>query len=157
MSRRRMARSGALVLLVVGGWAVYSDQVGTDTDVVRLVLLVVLAVLVGGLALDSLGEPSPVWRSQTARPTVPRGQDLRTTRYLSLLESHLDARYPDQGVRDRLCRLADVTLSARHGVSVASERGAELLGAELNAIVHEPPRRLTRAEIERSVQRIESL
>jgi len=126
-------------------------------DLVRACLLVLLSVAATGFVLDALGESAPTWGADLARPAAPRGLDPQTQRYLSVIESHLAATQPDRALRDRLALLAAITLRLRHGEETGSDRGRELLGPELAAVLAEPPRRLSRSEIERHVQRIESL
>ena len=157
MSRVHWGRRAALALVVGAVVLTVGELAEAGLDPVRVSLLVVLAVAAAGFVLDALGEPAPTWGSEVRRPPTPRGLDLQTQRYLSVLESHLAATYPDRALRDRLVLLAERTLQVRHGEPLDSERGRELLGPALSALVHEPARRLTRPEIERHVQRIESL
>ena len=150
-------RRGALAGLLAASVLVIGELTDAGFDPVRVCLLVVLVVAATGFVLDALGEPAPAWRTGVVRAAAPRGLDLQTQRYLSVLESHLSATLPDRALRDRLVLLAERTLRVRHGEAPDSARGQELLGPELSALLREAPRRLTRAEIERHVQRIESL
>lgn len=128
-----------------------------EPDPLRLGLVVALVVATAALVLDALADPGPSWTVDVAHPARPPGQDARTARYLSLLESHLTARTPDGALRDRLASLADLVLRQRHGVGREDPAAAELMGAELTAVLASPPHRLSRSEIERCVQRIEEL
>ncbi|SFI81062.1 hypothetical protein [Nocardioides psychrotolerans] len=150
-------RRAALAVVVAAAVLTIGELADTGFDVARVCLLVVLAVAATGFVLDALGKPAPTWGTDTVRPAAPRGLDLQTQRYLSVMESHLAATLPDRALRDRLVLLAERTLRVRHGETPGSVRGQELLGPELLGLVDDPPRRLTRSEIERHVQRIESL
>jgi hypothetical protein len=126
-------------------------------DTLRLALVVALGVALVGLVLDSLPEVAPLWDVHTVRPVTPPGQDHRTSLYLRVLEAHLTGRNPDGALRDRLGLLADQVLRVRHGVGRDDPLAAQLLGPELTRVLTEPPRRLSRAEIDRCVRRIEEL
>jgi hypothetical protein len=78
-------------------------------------------------------------------------------RYLSLMEGHLTARTPDAALRDRLAVLADLVLRQRHGVGREDPAAVELMGPELTRVLGGPPARLSRAEIDRILSRIEGL
>jgi hypothetical protein len=104
-----------------------------------------------------LADPGPSWTVEAVHPARPPGQDARTARYLSLLESHLTARTPDGTLQDRLGTLADLVLRQRHGVGRGDPAAPALMGPELTAVLASPPRRLSRPEIARCVQRIEEL
>lgn len=151
----RAAAAGGLwvAVLVVTRW------LELDPHPVRLLLALTLAVALLGLVLDCLRDAPATWPSSRHGVGVARdwrGHDQRTAFYRSLIESHLTARTPDSGVRDRLVGLAEQTLRARHGESSTS-RADELLGPELTRLAQEPPRRLSRDEIERWIERIERL
>ncbi|WP_309648109.1 hypothetical protein [Nocardioides sp.] len=150
-------RRGALAVVMAAVVLGVGEVAETGFDPLRVCLLVVLLVAAVGFVLDALGEPGPTWSTDTVRPAAPRGLDLQTQRYLSVMESHMAATLPDRALRDRLVLLAGRTLRLRHGERPDTLRGRELLGPELASLFTDPPRRLTRSEIERHVQRIESL
>ena len=122
-----------------------------------LALLVAVSVAAVGLVVDGLGTGDQSWTVQMARPASPPGQDPRFSLYLRTLESHLTAEAPEPALRDRLGELAERRLAQRHGVRRDDPRAAGLLGPDLTAVLDGPPRRLTRAEIDRCVRRIEEL
>jgi len=100
----------------------------------RLALLVGVCVAAVGLLRDSMGDAGADWAAPPVPSVVPPGSDLRLGAYVRLIEDHLTSRNPDGGLRDRLVTLSGGTL-------------AEDLGG--------PPRRLTRAEIDDYLRRIE--
>lgn len=155
--RRWRWRVTFLVSLLVAGWVLTRGLLDLEADTPRLALLAVLLVAAWWLLFDQLAPPAPRWATGPAPPVVPRGQDLRTQRYLSIIENHLVAGTPDRSLATRLLLIADGTLKARHGESVHSPRGEAMFGADLVALLHQPSRRLTKSEIERCVQRIETL
>ena len=85
------------------------------------------------------------------------GMDHGFASYLRVLEGHLTVDVPDNVLRDRLAGLARLRLEQRHGLRLGDPRADELLGPELTAVLTGPPRRLSRAEIDRCVPRIEEL
>ena len=89
-----------------------------------------------GLLRDSLGEPAPLWAAEPVQPVVPEGADARLAAYVRLVEDHLTSRTPDGALRDRL-------------VTLSGQRLAEELGG--------PPRRLSPAQIDDYLRRIEEL
>jgi hypothetical protein len=128
-----------------------------EPDALRLALVVALVVVTWALVLDSLADAGPSWEVDAAHPTRPPGQDPRTARYLSLLESHVTARTPDGALQDRIAALADLALRQRHGLGRDDPAADGLLGPDLAAVLAAPPRRLSKAEIDRCVRRIEEL
>jgi len=133
--RRWRGRVVAAVLLyaVLGGVLSATDYA---PDPLRLALLVGLCVAALGLLRDSLGEPAPLWAAEPVQPVVPEGADARLAAYVRLVEDHLTSRTPDGALRDRLVTLSDQRLAE------------ELAG---------PPRRLSPAQIDDYLRRIEDL
>jgi len=128
-----------------------------DPDHLRLGLLVALGVTVSGLVLDSMGDSGPPWTAEGGRDLVPAGADERLAGYVRLLESHLTADAAGTGLRDRLAALCDERLERRHGLTRSDPEARELLGVDLAQDLSGPPRRLSRAEIDDYVRRIEDL
>lgn len=155
--RRWRWRVAFLVTLLAAGWVLTRVLLEIEVDAPRLALLAVLLVAAWWLLFDQLTPPPPRWASGPARAAVPSGQDLRTQRYLSVIENHLVAGTPDRSLATRLLVVADGTLRARHGESVHTPEGEAMFGPDLVALLHQPARRLTKSEIERCVQRIETL
>jgi hypothetical protein len=147
----------AFAAVLFAGLEIVFVRVEFEPDFLRLLLLVALGVALAGLVLDSVPDATPLWKVHAVRPATPPGQDHRTSLYLRILESHVTGRTPDTVLRDRLAALVEQVLRVRHDVSVHDPRAAELLGSELHQVLTEPPRRLSRAEIERCVRRIEEL
>ena len=134
-----------------------------EPDPVRLPLLVLALVLVMLLVSDATS-----WDEQTVRlgevddaePVRPPGEDARLSFLVRVLTQHESARIPDGRLAACLAELADRRLEQRHGVrrSRDPERAAELLGPDLTRVLSEPPgRRLSLAEIDQHVRRIEEL
>jgi len=130
--RARVVVAG-LLYAVLGGVLYATDYA---PDPLRLALLVGLCVAALGLLRDSLGEPAPLWAAEPVQPVVPEGADARLAAYVRLVEDHLTSRTPDGALRDRL-------------VTLSGQRLAEELGG--------PPRRLSPAQIDDYLRRIEDL
>jgi len=134
-----------------------------EPDPVRLPLLVALLIAVGQLLSDALGTEEPVlrlWAVDVEDPLRPAGQDARLSYLVQVLAQHQVARHPDGRLVECLAELADRRLLQRHGVRRQEdpERTAELLGRDLSRVLTETPgRRLSTAEIDRHLQRIEAL
>ena len=125
---------GALLLYAVLGGALSATDYAPDP--LRLALLVGLCVAALGLLRDSLGDSAPLWAAEPVHPVVPEGSDARLAAYVRLVEDHLTSRTPDGALRDRL-------------VSLSDQRLAEDLAG--------PPRRLSPAQIDDYLRRIEDL
>ena len=110
-----------------------------------------------GLVLESLADAGPSWTVEAVHPARPPGQDARTARNLSLLQSHVTARTPDGALQDRLAALWTSCSASATESAARTPAAAGLLGPELTAVLTSPPRRLSRPEIERCVRRIEEL
>lgn len=105
-----------------------------EPDALRLALLATVCVAGAGLLRDSLDHESTPWTPPPVPSIVPHGSDARLAAYVRLIESMQTSRTPDGTLRDRLVRLSD------------GELAEELAG---------PPRRLSLAEIEDYLRRIE--
>jgi hypothetical protein len=150
----RRAGAGVLTFVVLEVVLVLAD---TGPDAVRLALLVATCVGVLGLVLDTLSEGGPSWTVEVERPSVREGGDPRLARYVNLIEAHLTARSADGALRDRLATLTDQVLRQRYGVHRADPRGEALVGPDLAAVLDGPVRRLSPADIDRCLTRIEEL
>lgn len=133
------------------------DRLGMDPDPVRVVLVSAAIVVLVGLLLDATPPPAPGWRLEEAHVADYHRRDPRTAANLRILEHHLAVSHPDTGLRDRLSDLAEQVLQVRHGERPETARAYRLMGPELTRVVNDPPRKLSRAEIERCVRRIEDL
>jgi hypothetical protein len=150
----RRAGAGVLTFVVLEVVLVLAD---TGPDAVRLALLVATCVGVLGLVLDTLSEGGPSWTVEVERPSVREGGDPRLSRYVNLIEAHLTARSADGALRDRLATLTDQVLRQRYGVHRADPRGETLVGPDLAAVLDGPVRRLSPADIDHCLTRIEEL
>jgi hypothetical protein len=126
-------------------------------DTVRLALLVATCVGVLGLVLDTMSEGGPSWTVEVERPSAREGGDPRLARYVNLVEAHLAARTPDPALRDRLATLTEQVVRQRYAVHRGDPRAEELVGPDLAAVLDGPARRLSPAEIDRCLTRIEEL
>lgn len=139
------------ILLLVFSWARF------EPDPLRLGLLVVLMAAATGLVLDSTGSTAISWAVTPVRATALAWEDPRTARLLRMLEAHGTARAPDAALRDRLAELVDLALLQRHDLRREDPAAADLLDPRLLRLLDEPPRRLSRAEIDEHLTRIEDL
>jgi hypothetical protein len=156
MSSRWVRRAGAGALLFVA-LEVLLRLAGAGPEPLRVALLVAMCVGVLGLVLDALSDPAPAWDLEPERPSVREGSDARLGLYVGLIEAHLAARTDDAALRERLRTLTDQVLTQRHGVRRDDPRAADLLGPELVAVLTGPVRRLSPADIDRCLTRIEEL
>jgi hypothetical protein len=156
MRSRWVRRAVAAVVLFVA-LEVLLRAAGTGPEPLRVALLVAMCVGVLGLALDALSDPAPAWDLEPERPSVRAGGDARLAAYTALIDAHLASRTDDHALRDRLRTLADQVLDQRHGVRRDDPRAADLLGPELTAVLTGPVRRLSPADIDRCLTRIEEL
>ena len=147
----------AATLVAYGGtWALMA---GLDVSVRpgRLLLLVAVVTAVLGLVNIAVVGDGPDWSVDTIASVSQPGQDTRLGMYTRVISGHLDARQLDPALRDRFADLADRRLRQQHGVGLRDPGAARLLGDEVTAVLTGPVRRLTRAEIETCVRRIEEL
>jgi hypothetical protein len=151
-----------VVLVALLAWLVLV-VLDFEPDPVRVVLIVALVAAVSQLVGDALGTEEPtlrLWAIDAADPVRPAGQDTRLSFLVRVLSQHQVARHPDAHVAECLTELADRRLQQRHGVRREQEpqRAAELLGPDLSRLLVEVPgRRLSPAEIDRHLRRIEEL
>jgi hypothetical protein len=157
MSLRRWWRRLAAGVLLFGILEVVLVLADTGPDAGRLALLVVTCVAVLGLVLDALSESGPSWNVEVVHVAAGRGGDPRLARYVNLIEAHLSARSDDPALRDRLAALTDQVLRQRYGVGRDDPRAEALIGPELDAVLSGPARRLSPAEIDHCLTRIEEL
>lgn len=123
---------GALLLFAVLEAALSAADYAPDP--LRLALLVGLCVAAVGLFRDSLAGGAPLWTAEPVQHVVPEGSDARLAAYVRLVEDHLTSRTPDGALRDRL-------------VALSGRRLADDLAG--------PPRRLSPAQIDDYLRRIE--
>ncbi len=123
----------------------------------RLLLLVAVVTAVLALVNVAVIGDGPDWSVDTIASVSPPGQDTRLGMYTRVISGHLDARQLDPSLRDRFADLADRRLRQQHGVGLRDPGAVALLGSEVTAVLTGPVRRLTRAEIETCVRRIEEL
>jgi hypothetical protein len=126
-------------------------------DELRLALVVALVVCAAGLLVDASPVEAAAWGGRADSEEGLGRLDPRSGSYLRILESHLSARGVDATLRNRLRELADQTLRARHDLTLDDPRAEELLGHELRRVLDESPTRLDLDQIDRFVERIETL
>ena len=156
MSRTWVTRLGLLAGVVVGFYLVLL-VLQFEPRAVPVALLTTVCMAVGWLVVDVLGDLGPGWRVRTDAPLTEAGHDHRLSAYLRVVEGHLTSSAADAGLRDRLTQLVDRRLARRYGLDRHDPAASDLLGAELVALLDGPPRRLSAAEIDRHVRRIEEL
>lgn len=156
--RRHWRWRVGLALGVFAGLELGGARLGFDPEPLRLLLVVALAVLLTGVLLDTLPDRRPLWEVPPPhRPLVHRGVDERTATYLRLLESSRSARHPDPALRDRLAALAELVLQVRYAEAWGSPAARSRLGEDLWRMLTGPERRLSAAELDRCLSRIEEL
>ena len=150
------------VLVAVVTWLVLA-LLRFEPDPVRVLLIVALVAAVSRLLDAALSAEEPtvrLWAIDVEDAVRPAGQDARLSFLVRVLSQHQVARHPDGHVAECLTELADRRLQQRHGVRREDEpeRAAELLGPDLSRVLAEAPgRRLSPAEIDRHLRRIEEL
>lgn len=101
------------------------------------------------------------WPGVREEPVREPGEDPRLGQLRRVVAHHLDGREVGDVLHRRLTALADQRLMARHSVTREAdpELAARLLGPDLLAVTtaHPPYPRLTTAQIEQLLQRIETL
>jgi hypothetical protein len=128
-----------------------------DPDPLRLGLLVLVCAAASALFVDAFDTGEAGWDLESAHWAPPSGQDPGYSAYLHAIEHHLTVDVPDGALRDRLAALAALRLEQRHGLVLGDPRADDLLGPELTQVLDDPPRRLSRTEIDRCVRRMEEL
>ena len=148
---------------VAGGLIAFGSIEGAVTiingraDELRLALVIALVVCASALLVDAAPVEPALWTGH-AEPEGGLGRlDPGTASHLRILESHLSAREVDVALRNRLRKLTDQTLRARHDLTIDDPRAEELLGAELRRVLNENPTKLSPDQIDRCVKRIEEL
>ena len=155
MTRRRWRAAWAVV--AAAALYVVARLLDFDPDPVRLTLLVLVCLAAAALFVDAIGGDDQGWDVVPVTWVPQAGMDHGFSSYLRVLEGHLTVDVPDNVLSDRLAGLARLRLEQRHGLLLGDPRADELLGPELTAVLTGPPRRLSRAEIDRCVRRIEEL
>ena len=154
---RRWARRAAGTVALVVLLDVVLTQFDFAPDHLRLALVVALGVAVTGLLIDSLAEGGSAWRAEPMGTGGVTATDPHLASYVRILESHLTARGADTALRNRLAALCDERLARRHALSRDDPAAEALLGPELVGVLSDPPRRLTREQIDGCLRRIEAL
>jgi hypothetical protein len=150
---RRITLSAVLLLLVFVGLSVFSF----DPDPAGLLLLGAVVAASLWLVVDAMVDLRPSW-TPAAVPTASSSElDIRLATYVRMLEDHRTGSTPDSALRDRLARLADARLLERLALSRSDPEGRERLGPEVLSVIEGPARRLTVAEVDRAVRRLEEL
>ena len=151
-----VTRLGWLLAAVVG-FNLALVVLDYEPRLVRVTLLTTLCIAVTWVVADVLGDLGPGWRVRLDAPLTEPGHDHRLAAYLRVVEGHLTSSTPDAGLRDRLARLVDHRLARRHGLRRHDPEAVERIGPDLLAVLDGPPRRLSAAEIDRHLRRIEEL
>jgi hypothetical protein len=150
---------GWLAATVAAYAVIWGLMVAVDTDPRPGRLLLLVALLTSVLALVNLSVVSdaPDWEVYSVHPVTAPGQDARLGMWVRVIGGHLNSRYTDPALRDRLAELAAARLAQRHGLGLRDPAAATLLGPDVARILTDPPRSLSRTEIETCVRRIEEL
>jgi hypothetical protein len=155
---REWARRVAIGLAVGVGVVLVAAVLDEDPEPVRVLLLSVVVVLVVGVLSDSLTRSTARWYPESSHHlTVTRGRDPVTQAHLRVLENHQSTRHPDELLQQRLRMLADRVLQNRYGVAADSPRGRELMGPDLDEVVHGRVVRLSPRRTDHLLRQIEEL
>jgi hypothetical protein len=155
--------AGRWPMRVAGGLAAYVGfgallvLIKADPDPLRLALLVATCTAILGLVRDALEGSEPTWHVEVERPSVRDSGDPRLLRYVALLEAHQSSRTDDHALRERLAVITDQVLRQRRGLGRDDPEASAILGPELTDVLTGPPRRLSRAQIDRCLTIIEEL
>lgn len=151
--------AGRALALLVAYAATYAvlQVLDFEPHALPLLLLLVLAALVWRLVHEALDAPPADWGTPVPPSTRPVGQDAVLAANLRLLESHTASRAPDPALGRRLLSLGGARLEARLGVPADGATSDARLGPEWAALRRDPGRRLSVAEIDRVLTRIEEL
>ena len=155
-----MSGQGRPALLAVAAYAAtYAVLWALDYEphALPLLLLLLLAWLVWRLVQEALDAPAAEWNTELEGSFRPVAQDPVLSGYLRLLQSHADTREAEPALRRRLLELGSTRLEARLGVPADARTSDERLGPEWAALRRDPGRRLSVAEIDRLLTRIEEL
>lgn len=157
MSRRAwLLRLGVAAVITALAWIV-TTLMDFEPDLPRMALVVVTGTALFAVAYDALRDTPTSWRARPRFITRPIGQDAVTSTTTRVLEGHLTAAEPSAALRDRLAALAQTRLQLRHALTLDDPRAAQLVGDRTMAVLRGPVRRLSRAEITATVERIEEL
>jgi hypothetical protein len=151
-SRRALELLGLLAVVLV---SLRLLRIHPDVPTVALAVSLVLAV--AWLTVDTLATEGPSWEVHGGDDVHVAGADPGLATYRRILEDHLSAREPSPVLRDRLAALATQRLSRHHGLALGDPGSQERLGPDLTAVLSGPVRRLTPAELDTFLHRIEDL
>jgi hypothetical protein len=153
---RRWVYRGILVATGIVGLTVFALVEDTHPRPLPTALLACAVVAIFGMLQDSSGADPADWSPMIEFAVTASGQDPGLAGNVRLLENHLTAREIDPLLRDRLARMTDDRLS-RLGLSRGDPDVQRQLGPTLTGVLDDPPRPLSRAEIEECIRRIEEL
>jgi hypothetical protein len=134
-------RAGLLVAIIVVGQVVLT-LLDFGPRFLWWALLMTSVALLVWLLLDANDARPADWRD--GRPPLVRSDQGEDSAYVRIVHGHLDATEPGPALRDRL-------------VDLARTRDPELRDPVLRELAQTPARRLSPAEIDRYLTRIETL
>lgn len=143
--------------VVYAGLDVATLRLDFEPNHLRLALIVAVTAAALFVVWDGLADSGPPWSVAPVRPMNQPGNDQRLAGYVRMVESHLTAASPEPGLRNRLASLCDERLVRRHGLTRQDPGAEALLGSDLLSALDGPVRRFQPAEIDRFLERIESL
>lgn len=134
---------------------------GTSHPVVVALYVAVGAVLLWLFLEVSADAETARWPKPREEPIRDPGEDPRLDQLRRVVGQHLDSREVGDAMHRHLTQLADRRLMARHGITrdADPDGAARLLGPELSSVAaaHAPYPRLTTAQIDLLLRRIEEL
>lgn len=155
--RGKWWRRAATFVAAVAGPYVVLRVFDFGPRLVPFALLVAVGFAALFVVLDALDDWRAEWQVGAGATGREMRGDPRLTTYLRIVDGHLSAQVPDVLLRDRLAELTDRRLRQRYGVRRPSPEATDLLGPELSEILAAPAQRLTVPQLDRLLDRIETL
>lgn len=160
MRRPRFGRLVSRVGAAVAAYAVLlagTSALHFDPHPVRLALVVALGLTGLWLLMDIAVDEGMRWQPEPITLSVQAGRDARFDSYVRVIEGHLTAREPSPLLQERLAALAASVLDQRYGLDLDDPRATALLGPDALAVLRGPAHRLSLADVDQCVTRIEEL
>jgi len=160
MRRPRLGRLVSRIVVAVAAYAVLlvgTSALDFDPHPVRLALVVALGLAGLWLLVDVAVDESLRWQPDPISLSVQAGRDARFDNYVRVIEGHLTAREPSPLLQERLAALAASVLDQRYGLDLDDPHATALLGPDAMAVLRGPAHRMSLADVDQCVTRIEEL
>jgi len=153
---RLVSRAGAAVA-AYGVLLAATSALHFDPDPVLLALVLALGLTGLWLFMDVAVDESMRWQPEPITLSMQAGRDARFDNYVRVIEAHLTAREPSPLLQERLAGLAASVLDQRYGLDLDDPHAPALLGPDTMAVLRGPAHRLSLADVDQCVTRIEEL